>query len=47
MSIILIEKNKNLKIYSVLGLKRIQLTPSDIKNLDDIFQREILKYQIK
>ena len=40
-------KEQKLKIYSELGLKLIQLTPSDIKNLEDTLQRELLKHEIK
>jgi hypothetical protein len=40
-------KEEKLKIYSELGLKLIQLTPSDIKNLEDTLQRELLKLEIK
>lgn len=40
-------KEQKLKIYSELGLKLIQLTPSDIKNLEDTLQRELLKHDIK
>lgn len=40
-------KEQKLKIYSDLGLKLIQLTPSDIKNLEDTLQRELLKHDIK
>jgi hypothetical protein len=40
-------KEKKLKVYNELGLQLIQLTPSDIKNLEDTLQRELLKKDIK
>lgn len=40
-------KKQKLKIYDELGLKLIQLTPSDLKNLEDTLQRELLKHEIK
>jgi ribosomal protein S19E (S16A) len=40
-------REHKLKIYDHLKLKLIELTPSDLKNLEDTLQRELLKKDIK